>query len=619
MKKLLKQQIEAAPKPIEQTPDERLVAMQVIKNGAKFDSEYRYDDRFRPGNPTDFASVHTVAEMMAHLSQPGCKTEIDARVIEVNRHGGYRYRRIKDVEKFKETWKKNARVKKMREAKHKEWGGDAFATDGTGGAGANSGMTGDDYVPLLGGPFNKQPYLYDYLRAHAYCFHEYHHHPFARAIVHITRDFVLGRGYRIDSDDPRALALWRAFEEVNNLQAMMELVVSEGSIYGENMIWWLPNNDVNIAYNPGPGQEPGKGIIPRIRMIDPSTVWEIITFPEDITRVLAYVQVFPTQYQIYTGTSGGSPVPTAKFVMQHIPAEEVMHFKYNCVSNEKRGRSDLFPILGYLKWIRDVVNYKLIACKKQSAWTEDISVEGSQADVNQLTNDLQNLGEFEPAGSRFIHTSKITRQYLANAMGQSGKDETLEWGVDMIAVGSQIPASYFGLLNSAGATRASALVGTEPVAKKFEQKQKEGARLLTMMWRRFQDNYGIPGAKCEVTFPEVISQDSDSKIKTLKFVEDCEYISHQTAAQKAAKEIDMDSYNYEEEMAQIKSEQAMHTDRTLITPLTSPQPPGSGAESSEPEQPGSEAPASPAPDGKTNKPSAVTGDQKRSLRLGMGA
>lgn len=601
----------AVPSPIVQSSDERKVALKVLASEATFDpNTYLFDDAFKPGNPSIFHSVHTMAEMMECLD----RTDADAEgiFIEANSEGVYRFRRIKGKEKIKEAWKSNNRRQKFREARIHEDSFDSSTAD------SNAGLVGDDFVPLLGGPFNKQPYLYDYLRAHAYCFHEYHHHPFARAIVHITRDFVLGRGFRVDSDDDKALALWRAFEEVNNLQQFMEQAVVEGSIYGENMIWWLPNQESFVSYQDYDTQQPDKVLIPRIRLIDPSTVWEIVTYPEDISRVLYYQQVFPTQYQIYTGTDGGKPVPSSKFISQQIPAGDVQHYKYNCVSNEKRGRSDLFPVLGYLKWVRDCVNYKLISLKKQAAWCEDIKVDGSQSDVDALANAFQQMGSFAPAGSRFIHTKAIERTYLSNQMGQNGKDESLDWGLNMIAAGVQIPVSYFGLSHSSGQTRASALVGTEPVAKKFEQRQKEAARIIQGLWRRFQDQCGVKGSECEVTFPEVISQDSDAKIKRLKLAEDCEYISHETAAPIAAKELDLDNYDYDYEQSKIKSEK--HFDPTIISPLTAP-PQAPAATPGQPRQAGIPKPPSSGaqPGDKTNKPSAVTSDEKRALRIGMGA
>lgn len=561
------------------TTHEQRLSMRMIADGGQFDAKkYEYDDSFKPaGDVTDFRQVHTMPELMACL-EANKDVEAEGIFLEANSDGVYRYKRLKTSAKIREVWKSNSKLRKFREANQRETAEmramreDGFLSDGGNqSAGANAGLVGDDYVPLLGGPFNKQPYMTDYLRAHAYAFHEYHHHPFARAIIHITRDFVLGRGFTVDSEDDTALAMWRAFEEVNRLQELMEDIVKEGSLFGENMIWWLPDNAVNIEYQVAPGQQAKRGLIPRVRLLDPSTVWEIVTFPEDIRRVLYYQLVFPTQYQIYTGSNAGSPVPSSKFIMQQLPACDVMHFKYNCVSNEKRGRSDLFPVFGYLKWLRDCVNYKLISLKKQSAWTEDIVVEGSQQDVDNLTAALNSLGPFEPAGSRFIHTDKIKREYLANqGSGGGSDDQTMNWGVDMIAAGSQIPASYFGLLKSGGQTKASALVGTEPVAKKMERRQEELSRILKTMWRRFQDSHGVPGSECQVIFPEIISQDSSQKLKDIKFAEDSDYFSHERAAGMAAKELSADNYDFDDEMAAISKQADKPIMPTLITPLTAP-------------------------------------------------
>lgn len=599
--------LDVAPEVPESSTGSRKLALRVIADQARFDSKtYEFDDTFRAGDPANFRSVHTVPELMACL-EANKDIEVEGIFLEANKAGVYRYRRINGRKRIEEVWKANAKLRAFRECKVREdvaMREDGFVTDS---AGANSGLVGDDYVPLLGGPFNKQPYLYDYLRAHAYCFHEYHHHPFARAIIHITRDFVLGRGFQVTSDDDEAQALWEAFAHVNRLEEMMEDIVKEGSLFGENMIWWLPDNAVNIEYQVQDGQQAKRGIIPRIRLLDPSTCWEIVTFPEDIRRVLYYQLVFPTQYQMYTGKSAGKPVPTSKFVMQQLPAEDVMHFKYNCVNNEKRGRSDLFPVLGYLKWLRDCVNYKLIALKKQAAWTEDISVEGSQADVDNLTAALNSLGPFEPAGSRFIHTDKIKREYMANTHGSNGDDPTMNWGVDMIAAGAQIPASYFGLLKSGGQTKASALVGTEPVAKKFERRQEEVRRIVKALWRRFQDRYGKKGSDCEVIFPEIISQDSDAKLKNIKFAEDSGYIARATAAPMAAKEIGVDNYDYEVEKSEIDKEKQLHLSPTIVSPLTAPAAMGAPAPAPGGDQkPGNNAPAT--------KPAGVSGQDRAAQR-----
>src|SRR5260221_312108 len=99
--------------------------------------------------------------------------------------------------------------------------------------------------------------------------------------------------------------------QIKNLGALKKLI--------PNHLLRLQNNATKIGYQLRPGQEVPTGIIPRMRLIDPSVIWDIITYPEDITRVLAYVWVAPTQYQIYTAPG----ISTLKFIYQQIPSDQV--------------------------------------------------------------------------------------------------------------------------------------------------------------------------------------------------------------------------------------------------------------------------------------------------------
>jgi hypothetical protein len=201
---------------------------------------------------------------------------------------------------------------------------------------------------------------------------------------------------------------------------------------------------------------------------------------------------------------------------------------------------------------------------------------------------------------------------MGNAGGSNGDDETLSWGVDMIAVGTQFPASYFGLMKSAGQTKGSALVGTEPVAKKIERRQEEVKRILNAIWRRFQDRYGKKGAECRVTFPEVISQDSSQKLKDIKFSEDCGYLSRPTAAPMAAKELAVDNYDYNSEKDLMAGEQKDEQPiQTLVSPLTSPPAPGGEPAGASVPKPPAQAAATPAA---PRRQSAVTGQQRADFK-----
>lgn len=545
------------------------------------------------GNDLTAESVKSIPELIALLEKD--KTiEIEARVFYFNKETGKATLKKISRDKFVESYKKNSRLKTFRETI------DYFGTDSV-----FSGSTiGSEFVPLLGGPFNKQMYLHDMLQQHSQAFYAYNHDPIAKAAVQIMRDFVLGRGWRVDCDDPNALALWRAFEEANDLYNLVQSFVTELSVYGESFFWYLPNNETKIAYKVQPGQEPPKGILPRVRLIDPSVIWEIVTYPEDITRVLYYQWVAPTQYQIYTGSDKGKPVSGSKFIYQQIPPEQVDHYKVNVVSNEKRGRSDLFPVLGYLKRLRDSVNYSILALQKAAAWAIDTEIDGNQTDIDSYISQQQAAGPISPPGSEFIHNTKIKRTYIANEGGaKGGSSQAFEWCLSMICAGLGIPQQYFGTHISGGSNRASAIVATEPVAKRFEMRQLLVENALKKMAKRLFADFGIK-AEIEVTFPEIVTQDRTAKLKDLALAKEENWISQQRSAEIAAKELGITNYDYEIEKKEMEAEQqASYPQMPQVFPLSTPG------------QPAAPEPAQPSTDVSR---AATSGAAKRKLDVSRG-
>ena len=567
----------------EENPKSKLLRSHVLSNGLTFDSSrYEYSDEFVPAN--SFLETHTTNEMLEQL-QANPLIELDAKVIAVSAQEGKKKSVTLTRDKFLETFKENNKKSfKFRE------GTDPFLAD----EGNGSAFTGNDFVPLIGGPFYKNLYYYqDYIRMHSASFYAYHHDPIAKAIVNITKDFVLGRGYRIDSDNKEAMGYWKAFEAANDIQTLCNNFVGEECIYGENIIWKLPDNETKITYQLKPGQSNPKGVIPRVRLIDPSNIVEIITYPEDISRKLAYVWLAPTQYQIYTGSGPGSSAtqPVLKFIYRQIPADQMLHYKINSVSNEKRGRSDFYPVLGYMKKLRDSVDYALIGAQKQSAWAIDTSVDGSQPDIDAYASSQAQLGTITQAGSEFIHSTRIKREFLSPAAGSKGQSAIFEWCLSMIAAGVNIPVSYFGTHLSGGQTRASALVSTEPVAKKFEMRQYHVECLLKDLWDYCMEWAGLD-ADCEVTFPEIITQDRSAKLKDLALAETQGWMSKRRCAEITAKEFGVSEYNYDEEKLELKQDPP----QDLEQPLT---------------KPGMDIP--------DVKPSAVTGEEKARIAQNDGA
>lgn len=523
----------------------------VLKNSLTFDeNRYTYDDKFVPWNrKNDGDHVHTMVEL-AELLKTDPKIQIEGTVLGHSTKERSISRARVDRAGFLEAF---AKADKISNTRLREAFNDPFATDRV----SSAGLVGDDFVPFLGGPFYKQLYIYDYLRMHGYSFWAVNHWPMARAAINIIRDFTLGRGYRIDfqtmdgKKHDKASAIWDAFEQANDLRSMMEYLAVELATYGETLLWWLPNNETKITYQLGPGQTVPKGYIPRVKLLDPSMIWEIVTYPEDISRVLYYQWVSPTQYQIYTNGS----VPSTKFIVQQLPGDQVDHYKINCMSNEKRGRSDLFAALGFMKRLTDSVNYSIIGLQKASAWSIDTAIDGNKADINNYIASQQALSTIPNAGSEFVHSTKVTRQYLGNqASSRGGQSQVFDWCTSMAAMALGIPVSYFGTHLSGGQTRASAMIATEPVAKRFEMRQAVYEKIILKMAQRLFAHFGISDVNIEVTMPELMVQDRSAKLKDLALAESQKWLSKERAAEIASKEFQITNYDYDVEKVAIDTQ-----------------------------------------------------------------
>jgi hypothetical protein len=519
------------------------IASKTLKNRQKdYDSEFDEVADYS-AEPTS-STVRSVPDLV-YLLEKDDKLEIEANVMCLTANG-FEHKRM-DKKEFVEAYKTGAqKAKSFRESV------DGFALDFDS---SSRGGIGQDFIPLLGGPFNKQLYLYDMLKMMQTGFHYYNHNPIAKLAIEIIHDFSLGRGFRIDCKSPSHLAVVRAFEEVNNLQVMMSHFCKEMDIYGEDFIWWLPDNATYIGFNLPPEQRAKQGLIPRVRLVDPSVIWEIVSYPEDITRVLYYQWVAPTQYQIYTGTDAGRPVPSTKFIFQQVPSDQMDHYKINCQSNEKRGRSSLFPVFSYLKRLKDSVDYSIIGLQKTTAWSLDTEIDGNQTDIDNYVASQQALGTIAPPGSEFVHSTKVKRSYMANdGASRAGGSQAFDWAFSMVCAGLGIPMQYFGTHLSGQGTRGNAIIATEPVAKKFEMRQQLIERVLKDMMKKLFKKMNMEAMDVEVTFPEVVVQDRNLKLKDLALAENMKWFSHERIATMVAKEFSATDFEWEKERLEIDKE-----------------------------------------------------------------
>ena len=453
-----------------------------------------------------------------------------------------------------------------REAR-KSWGAmerlreaypDPFAYGNSMGGGSQGGVLGQ-FLPLWPGPVTRQLYWQDYFAMSAKAFEAYNHDPVSWRCVHMKQEFALGKGLqarvtyssggKAGQSHDQAQAAWDEFWKRNKMDVRLDMIARDLSWGGEQFLRYFT-----------------KGPLTTVRSLDPASIYDLIADPEDLETVFAYHQQFQTAYQLYPpSTSKTQPVvqspfgPTdpgaaTKYIIRQIAPAEIDHYRINQSAYERRGRSDLFPGLGWIKRLRDYLVSHVIRADMLSRICWDLKVQGNAATVQTLRNMLFPNGQAPPPGSVFGHNSasELTAMVPTSSGGGGRWDPVLDGLVTMVANSIGLPKDWLGF--GMGTTRASALVATEPAARSLEDLQGTCEMILHDQFERVMATAKITDADVEFTFPSIATEDRTQKLQDLAYAEANTWISHQTAASIGAKELGITGYDYEEEMKLITSE-----------------------------------------------------------------
>ncbi len=456
---------------------------------------------------------------------------------------------------------------------------DPFLLGGQGGGSDTGGLPpNNEYLPLMGGPFNKQLYFYDYLSMHAKCFEAKNHNPLAKEIVDVITFFSMGKGLKIAFRNAQLQEAFKIFEERNKLYEFLRMDSDSITWAGEIMTQKVKGGD---GY-------------PLIKHVDPSSCWEIITDPRDIETVYYYHLQFPTQYQLVYKPGDISQ----EYVVVDIPADEIIHKKINTVPGEKRGRSDLFNILGWLKRFKDYYDARVTKAQLEESWTLKKKVKGNGADVQALMNDPE-ISRVPSPGSVLIENEAIDTSYMTPTASSAGNamDSIGESIRSICATGAGLSPEYLGVAGKSS-SRATSITRAEPAVRKFEDRQmffENYVREIVAYWqekapnipttqvrqaslgalkkaireRRFKDAAKEATALVglaqvtepiddafEVIFPEIGVEDRSLKIQDIGKAQALRYISRRRAATMVAKELGITSFDNDEEQEEIREETA---------------------------------------------------------------
>jgi hypothetical protein len=446
------------------------------------------------------------------------------------------------------------RYTKLRESLKLTEGFDSFALGSYGdpnlyGSG-ESGLT-SNYVPLIPGPATRQQYWADYWQSSAKCFEASTHSGIAKRACRAMVQFPLGRGVRWRIESDTALQAWEAFWKGNRMRRRMRSIGYDLSVFGEQFLRYFPaaRNDPKLLI---------------VRQLDPATIYEIVTDQEDLETVFFYHQQFQTRIELYSpprsnrAPQGPTEPGVTRYVIRQIDASEIDHWRVNDVSGEARGRSDLFPALGDLKRLRDLLTSKVIQSDIGNRVMAVLKANGTPADITRILNTIFPNGQ-PPAPGTIVGLNEAADlepfQYTSGREVRA--DFTYDELVDGLAAGVGLPRSWLGLspAQGSGTTQATALTSVQPGVKTVEERQDILDELLHQMFDRVMEAAGVnEEVEREFIFPEIAKEDTSKKLEDLEMMVGNGWISGKTAATAAAAESGLTDYDYDEELKLIIAE-----------------------------------------------------------------
>ena len=189
---------------------------------------------------------------------------------------------------------------------------------------------------------------------------------------------------------------------------------------------------------------------------------------------------WPAPYQTWvTGR-----IPVTKYIIQQVPPTNIQHVKLNVSAKEKRGRSDLLPILPWIKRFDDFYDGQTMKAVLEANLVWKLKVLGDQVDIDSIMNDPR-LTTLPPPGGVWAENEAVDLQplsaQLTSSRGSQGIGQQL---ANIIFAGLNLPGEYANIESGAGSARATALVRTDPAVKTIEDRQQILRELLEDMYDR---------------------------------------------------------------------------------------------------------------------------------------
>lgn len=294
----------------------------------------------------------------------------------------------------------------------------------------------------------------------------YERNALARRLIEIQRDFVLGEGLMVSSDDPKIDAVLKRHWKANDWPVKGEQRFIDLRLYGE-AIWRVV-------------ETPGRGTV-LLYSIDPLNVAAMVVdrshepvvielnAPNGVDRRerLAVIRYDPGADSFAADDAAG-------------PDGRCFYLAINKTATTTRGISDLFALVDYLDGADQLLWTQLERARIANSMVWDVSVDGDDRATNEEADKIRKAGPPKP-GTVNVHSKAITWQAVTPTLGATENEamarQLLRWTLG----GSGLPEHFFAAGDQAN--RATASEMNEPVTKRMTAIQAHWRSTLSFVLR----------------------------------------------------------------------------------------------------------------------------------------
>lgn len=306
------------------------------------------------------------------------------------------------------------------------------------------------------------------------CHAAYQRNPVAKRAVNVTRQFAVGKGHTVKTQNLQVQEVIDAFRDnpENNILEYERTFLQDLIVDGE----------IFVRYQTEAGET----------LIIPTPPWyvpEIVTDPGFFRRVTAYKLE-------YNNPQTGEPV------QMEVKPEDMLHVPINNHSYELRGRPELYAVLPWLKAYKDWLEDRHRQNKWRGALLWWVKIVGAASGV--IASKVAQYRKPPTSGSIAVTSDKEEWSVLSNPVAANDASEDGRQFRMMTATGMDLPEFMLG--DGENANLATATAQQLPSLMKFTDMQEiMKERVWTPIYRRVIQN----AIDAELLPAEVTVEDAD--------------------------------------------------------------------------------------------------------------